>query len=1006
MASIQQVTVGTSSPSPSPPNSVQSLTDFLPTGGFGRFFPGGLDSRYIAQLQMIAAVASGQARWVSRYYGTESVGSTGGMPFGIETTVEFIDPTVINPTAPQAAMTTSPNLDVSFDAWGSPIPLLMGHWRQAGHITFAQGLEVGTSAAAVSFIDIEVSFGYPLDSLEWQWIEVVAIWANGNKIYGGDDDLEGLSFTFYEGKEDSPVAPEVLADKGAARATGMRGMRRIVFKGFPIGVFGNSLPTFGAEFSMTKDAPAPLIKVADVLKKIHARGGVTLTTESNFDDDAVGVGFMSDVAPVALAKDWSPTYNFYIRDGNGASVSRRAVNDDLVIDGDPLDVDDMIVESPEESPITFESSEPTEISRLISIQYPDVDLAFTNGQQQAPRPNFPIRQVLSDRRGTIQLPLALDAVTALKLGYGQLYREWTERNKFKFKSSDIRIEVGDVKHITGHELGDFIVHVTKSNLRFDSAVVNELEAVLLLKKTGVDVNADSGDYITNTIIKALDYPDIIYHDTSTVIPDVQWGQIIIADGAICTFGIGRVVDFTLEYGFIFAPASIPTKISHGNFVPSLGPSQPASSSTGQILQDASNVYIVDLAQSGIQRISKSDISDTQYLDLTGSTGILANYGNQFAIDSGYMYWADFGAASVAMKAWRLDLSSFTAAGLTSLALDGDTTTFFQIGAAVVGTDLLLTTFDTASAKARIYKVDLTDPSFATFTSHNTIAEPAAGQGYLGRGVSDGAHAYFLPIEPGGESFGKSTQHWGAKVDPAALGSITWFNIFTDTNVTSLSIGNVFPWTDNVNLYFLANDDHSGAPYDQFLAARKLSDLSVVAGFDLSSVYDDTNFDFFHGASDDTSHYITGANLFDKLGAIIKVEQDLSAAELFYRGNAPAPDNDNFANAAPLTLNTIVSTSNIFATKEAGEPNHAGNAGGASIWYAFTAPATATVTIESTTPTIDILIAVYTGTEVGSLTPVDSNAFSSLSFSATSGTRYMIALDGFDGASGKFTFTIS
>ena len=53
----------------------------------------------------------------------------------------------------------------------------------------------------------------------------------------------------------------------------------------------------------------------------------------------------------------------------------------------------------------------------------------------------------------------------------------------------------------------------------------------------------------------------------------------------------------------------------------------------------------------------------------------------------------------------------------------------------------------------------------------------------------------------------------------------------------------------------------------------------------------------------------------------------------------APANDNFANAIVLTGNTLTTSgSNVAATKEAGEPNHAGNSGGASVWWSWTAPA--------------------------------------------------------------------
>lgn len=1014
MASIQQVTVP---PRDEPPSSNVIVQVFM--GGPGGILASG-PWKTLGGLTSMPGQPYDSRTFLGRSQQPGGNGYNIAYPAGVGTHIDIFR-TIAGPVDAQAPvgspMTTSPNLDVNFDAWGNPIPLMMGHVRLGGSVTFAQGLEVGTSAAARAFIDLEVSFGYALDPNEWQWIECVGIWANGNKIFGGSDDLPGLSFTFYEGKEDSPIAPEVLADKGAARATGMRGMRRIVFNQFPIGVLGGGIPTFSAEFAMTKDAPAPLISVADVLKKIHLRGGVVLSTESNFDDEADGVVFMSDVAPVSLARDLMATYNYLIKDGNGASLSRRAVNNDLVIDGDPLDVDDMVTESDDEDPITFERNEQSETPNIIAITYTDVDLAFTNNIQVAKRSIFPFRQTLSDMRSSVQLPFSTDAVTVLKLDYDQLYRGWTEALKGKFKSSDIRIEVGDVKHIVGHELGDYIVRITKSNIRLDKVVVNELECVPLLKRTGVEVNADSGDYITDTIIKALNYPDVIVKPTGLSSTYPYMGHPIIVGSAICTSAL-VFGSPSSTYGSLFASTSIPAKVSRGALSPSKTVSPDGVVTTGPRLKDASYVYVIDHGRCGIQRINKNNISDSQYLDLTGSVAALPANGNQYSISGGYIYWGDKspGGGGDKLKAYRLDTALFSASGLTVLALDSDTTTFTCIGSVVVGTSCLLTAFDRSHNDSRLYDLDLTDPDFTTFSYTSLTDGPAAGQGFLGRGVSDGGtNAFFLPLEAhdGAGNFddtsaNKDPQIWGAKIDMSGTGSpaVTWFNLTDDANVTLASKGDCDPWIDKDNLYFLANSNHS-SPYDQYLAARKLSDLSVVAGFDLSSIYDDRRFDFFQGATDGSFHYIIGTNYTDNAGAILKVEQDLSAGELFYRGVSEAPDNDNFKDAAPLTLNTTVTADNIKATKEVGEPNHNGNAGGSSIWYVFTCPpGTSSVKLDANaTPIIVPEIAVYTGTEVGALTSVAANSIS-LTFSVTAGVRYRIAIDGQNGATGviKFSFT--
>jgi hypothetical protein len=126
-----------------------------------------------------------------------------------------------------------------------------------------------------------------------------------------------------------------------------------------------------------------------------------------------------------------------------------------------------------------------------------------------------------------------------------------------------------------------------------------------------------------------------------------------------------------------------------------------------------------------------------------------------------------------------------------------------------------------------------------------------------------------------------------------------------------------------------------------------------------------------------------------------------------------PPNDSFSSAQTLlgTSPSVAGTSTN-ATKQAGEPNHAGNAGGHSIWYDWTAPATKAVTIDTIGSSFNTLLAVYTGSAVGSLTLVTNNddivpgstLQSRVAFNAVAGTTYHIAVDGFNGASGRVILT--
>jgi hypothetical protein len=122
----------------------------------------------------------------------------------------------------------------------------------------------------------------------------------------------------------------------------------------------------------------------------------------------------------------------------------------------------------------------------------------------------------------------------------------------------------------------------------------------------------------------------------------------------------------------------------------------------------------------------------------------------------------------------------------------------------------------------------------------------------------------------------------------------------------------------------------------------------------------------------------------------------------------APPNDNFASAAVLSGTAATATgTNIDATKEPGEPEHAGQPGGRSVWWRWTAPAAGGVTIDACDSSFDTVLAVYTGTSVDALIPVKSNDDtdacdfgSSVTFVAVSGQVYSIAVDGNDEEEGE------
>jgi hypothetical protein len=125
-------------------------------------------------------------------------------------------------------------------------------------------------------------------------------------------------------------------------------------------------------------------------------------------------------------------------------------------------------------------------------------------------------------------------------------------------------------------------------------------------------------------------------------------------------------------------------------------------------------------------------------------------------------------------------------------------------------------------------------------------------------------------------------------------------------------------------------------------------------------------------------------------------------------NAAPPSNDSFSTPLELTgSGGSITSINIEATKELGEPNHGGDPGGASVWFTWTAPWSGVVLIDTCDVyELDTLLAVYTGITVASLTLVAENddscgERSAVELDVTAGTTYRIAVDGFGGTTGTF-----
>ncbi len=125
----------------------------------------------------------------------------------------------------------------------------------------------------------------------------------------------------------------------------------------------------------------------------------------------------------------------------------------------------------------------------------------------------------------------------------------------------------------------------------------------------------------------------------------------------------------------------------------------------------------------------------------------------------------------------------------------------------------------------------------------------------------------------------------------------------------------------------------------------------------------------------------------------------------------APTNDAFSAPTPLSgLPVSTAASNVSATLEAGEPVASSSATG-SVWFSWTAPATGQVQVNTNGSNFDTMLAIWTGNALATLTLIgdddDSGAGSRslLTFDATAGINYRIAVYGYGSDSGSITLNL-
>lgn len=121
----------------------------------------------------------------------------------------------------------------------------------------------------------------------------------------------------------------------------------------------------------------------------------------------------------------------------------------------------------------------------------------------------------------------------------------------------------------------------------------------------------------------------------------------------------------------------------------------------------------------------------------------------------------------------------------------------------------------------------------------------------------------------------------------------------------------------------------------------------------------------------------------------------------------SPANDDFVARQSIVAQTSTSNgTNVNSSSQVGEPlNPANAAGGKTVWWSWKPNFSGNVTISTVGSNFDTTLAIYTGSGLANLNLVGANddangVYSAVSFTATSGTEYLIQVDGYNGATGS------
>lgn len=222
-----------------------------------------------------------------------------------------------------------------------------------------------------------------------------------------------------------------------------------------------------------------------ILETLATDEGLNLIT-SGIDDVAFGMVISSDKTFLQVAREHSAVYNYQIVDGDPIVLTRRAVNDDLVIDYPDLNETDCIRRSGAPA-VQLSRVDPASLPRQVEIFHIDPDRDYAISSQVARHTAAPT----TNSQISLSIDFIISTQQARDLAFDLLYRIWAQQMALSFEHPNMNIAPGDTFTLTTTR-GTFTCLVGSNRLNMP-ARTNTIAATILLTSKGVTVSAPEAD---------------------------------------------------------------------------------------------------------------------------------------------------------------------------------------------------------------------------------------------------------------------------------------------------------------------------------------------------------------------------------------------------------------------------------------------------------------------------------------------------------------------------------